>query len=382
VSLQVGELLFGIAIGVCLVEVLHSPEILRLIQQVYPQQPLIPGIAIFAVLLFVIAAVALSSVTVAKAVAYALPEKVLLWMLYPLKFFNQLIKPFTYIPIFVSVRLLRFFALTLPTERELAVSAEELSEIVERSSEAGEIEDEERELIQGVVEFSDTLVKEVMTPRADIIFVKEGAALEAIKERFVESGFSRLLVVGDELDTVRGILIAKDLIPLAGKSAEDFDLPALLRPAHFVSVVQPVDEVLRELQREATHLAVVLDEHGGVDGIITMEDLVEEIVGEIFDEHDVPEDEEEVQETHSGDLLVDGGMLIDDLNQMHNFEFPTGEYDTLAGLVIHQLGHIPESGEEVEIEGVQIKVEEVSQSRVTLLRIARVTEEGSDSVAA
>jgi putative hemolysin len=374
ISLQIGELLSGLAIGICLVELLHSPGFLDSIGTLYPQQPLVPGVLLFGLLVFLIVALGLVSVTVAKSISYAVPEKVLSWILLPLVFVNRLLKPFTLIPVVVSTKLLSYFNLNLPTERELAVSAEELSEIVERSSEAGEIQDEERDLFRGVVEFSDTLVREVMTPRADIAFVKEGAGLEEIKSAFIDNGFSRLLVVGDDLDTVRGILIAKDLIPLAGQDASEFEIEALLRPAHFISVLQPVDEVLRELQREATHLAVLLDEHGGVDGIVTIEDLIEEIVGEIFDEFDSPEDEEEVQHTKAGELLVDGGMLIDDLNEMHDFDFPSGEYDTLAGFVIDKLGCIPEVGEMLVYDGVHLQVEEVSQSRVTLLRISQQME--------
>jgi len=258
----------------------------------------------------------------------------------------------------------------------VVTTSEEFHEMVEQSGEAGHLEEDERELLEGALEFADTLIHEVMTPRADIIFIEEDATLEEIKEISLEQGFSRLLVTSHELDEVKGVLLFKDLVCFLGKEVPNFRVSDHLREAHFVSSIQPVDEVLHNFQKQAIHLAVVLDEHGGVDGIVTLEDLVEEIVGDIFDEHDSPEEEAEVRKTRAGDLIVDAGMLLSDLNEEHDFQFPKGEYSTVAGYLIHVLGRIPKKGEQLVTEQATLVVVESAQNRVTRLRICPAKNEG------
>jgi CBS domain containing-hemolysin-like protein len=285
-------------------------------------------------------------------------------------------------------RILGLLRVDAPAERDFGVSADDISEMVELSSEAGEIEEEEREMIQSVITLSDTVVREIMTPRTDIVSVTRDMSLDEVVGVFAKEGLSRLLVIGNDLDDVQGVLIAKDLIPLVGKVEPDFNFTRLIRPVYFVLNNKKVDELLAEFKREAVHFAVVLDEHGGVDGLVTVEDLIEEIVGDIFDEHDVPAEELEVVRTKSGDLLIAGSALIEDLNQSHGFSFPTGEYDTLAGFVIHHLGRIPSTGEIMEVDGIRIRVEEISQNRVVRLRIMyrkalkRIKKDGSVSTVA
>ncbi|MBX7145654.1 MAG: CBS domain-containing protein, partial [Oligoflexia bacterium] len=162
---------------------------------------------------------------------------------------------------------------------------------------------------------------------------------------------------------------AKDFISLLNQPGAKFELKRFMRRAYFVSNTKKVDRLLEEFRRDAVHFAVVLDEYGGVDGVVTLEDLIEEIVGEIFDEHDSPLEEASVVRTTSGDLLVDGSMLIDDLNINHDFDFPEGEYDTLAGFFIHSLGRIPALGEELEFKHLKLRVEEMSHNRITQVRI-------------
>ncbi len=304
-----------------------------------------------------------------KAIAFASPEKVLCRSAAVVLLLNRLLSPFVYVLEQLMGKVFGRFGIRIPIERELVVSAEEISEMVELSSEAGEIEEDEREMIQGVFEFSDTVVREVMTPRKDIVSVEESSSLEQITKLFVDERLSRILVTGSELDDVRGILLAKDFMGLVGHTTPRFDIKRFMRPAYFVSDSKRVDALLEEFKRDAVHFAVVLDEHGGVDGVVTVEDLIEEIVGEIFDEHDSPSDETPVVKTKSGDLLVDGSMLIDDLNDNHNLAVPQGEYDTIAGYLIHQAGRIPSAGEEYAFDGMKVIVEEVDQNRVTRVRL-------------
>lgn len=356
--------LISVQVGVYLAALLTGASILNF----WPARSIDFGLLALVELFFMLL-VCLSLGQAAKAVAFAGPEKVLCRIALPIMLFARIVSPFTFVLESVIGRLLTRVGVRVPVERELVVSAEELSEMVELSSEAGEIEEDEREMIQGVFEFSDTVVREVMTPRKDIVSVEESASLEQITQIFVNERLSRILVTGAELDDVRGILLAKDFMGLVGHGSPKFDIKRFMRPAYFVSDSKKVDALLEEFKRDAVHFAVVLDEHGGVDGVVTVEDLIEEIVGEIFDEHDSPAEEVSVQKTKSGDLIVDGSMGIDDLNDNHNLTIPIGEYDTIAGFLIHQFGRIPSQGEDHEFEGLKLVVEELNQNRITKIRI-------------
>ena len=257
----------------------------------------------------------------------------------------------------------------MPKERELVVSSEDLAEIVEASSEAGEIEDDERDMIENVVAFGDTIIREVMTPRKDVGAISIDLEIKEVLKVFAETGYSRLLVYGEDLDDVRGMLLIKDLIPYLEISDKSFSVEKYMRPITILPNTRKLDSVLQELQRDKSHLAVVLDEHGGVDGVVTVEDLIEEIFGEIFDEHDRPEYDQEIKKLRNGDFLVDARILIDDLNEVLPHAIPEGEYDTIAGFVINTMGRIPDSGEVVDWNGLSIRVEAVEQNRITKLRI-------------
>ena len=288
---------------------------------------------------------------------------------FPLFLLGKIVKPLVAILHLVSGAAVGALGLKPVEERERAVSVEELEEIVESSSEAGTIEEDESEMLQGVVRFSETLAREVMTPRNDIVFVQASASIAEARDVFVEQGMSRLLVIEGELDNVRGVLIAKDLIPLLGASDTSMSVGMFIREAFTIPCTMHIDDVLEQLKRRAVHFAVVLDEHGGVDGVLTLEDLLEEIVGDIYDEHDPPEEFAEFEMTKGGDLLIDGSSLVDDVNDEYALDLPTGEYDTIAGFIIHHLGRIPEEGELVEYNGQRIKVEVSEQNRISRLRV-------------
>ena len=360
---QAGSLLSGLTCGALCVFVFLNLK-------VSSSDDLLVKLAALILLILVVTSMALFFVQIGKAFLHQQTEKVLCIASPLLVSLHFLLKPFqTVLDHWVRLLFIRL-GFEIPYERELAVSAEEISRIVALSTEAGEIEEDEQELLQGVFEFSDTVTREVMTPRSDIVFVNTESSLTEVVDTFLESGHSRLIVIGEELDDVKGILLAKDLTGMVGKKNGTFDITKIMRPAHFVSGSKKIDDLLQELRIEAVHLAVVLDEHGGIDGLVTMEDLIEEIVGEIFDEFDRPADETEVKAMKSGELLVDGSMSLDDLNSLHGFEFEEGEYDTIAGFVIHKLGRIPDEGEIAEIAGVLIKIEQVVQNRIVLLRIS------------
>ncbi len=333
----------------------------------YPQELLL-----MTILIFLLGGIALTFLQIAKAIAFPRPTRTLCRIAIVVILFGKIVSPLVYVLRTIVGGVLKKVGITIPKEKELAISPEELNELVEISSRAGIIEEEEKQMIQHVFAFSETLVREVMTPRADIISIPENATLDEIKNLFDHEKVSRILVTGESLDDVKGVVMAKDLIPFVGASRKTFSLASILRPAFYVSETKHIDALLREFCREGTHYAVVIDEHGGVEGVVTQEDLLEEIVGEIFDEYDSPLDEVDVFKTRTGDLLVDGSIIIDDLNAQHRLSIPTGEYDTLAGFVIHLMGKIPIRGESVEYNGLLLTVEGVEQNRITQVRIKRL----------
>jgi putative hemolysin len=253
------------------------------------------------------------------------------------------------------------------------VSADDISELVRRGSEAGAIEDTEKELLEGVVELSDRIVREVMTPRKDIVHVRESATTADVVEAFVQHGVSRLLVCGTDLDEVKGVVLGKDLLRFVGKSVGNAAWREYVRPAYFVPNTKPVDALLVELRQKGCHLAVVLNEHGGVDGIVTLEDLVEEIVGDIFDEFDHPSDQTLILRDEHGMLTMDASVKVSRLADEFDITIPEGEYDTVAGFILAHLGHLPVPGERLANGDVELTVQTVDHNRIgrVTLRVLR-----------
>ncbi len=268
-------------------------------------------------------------------------------------------------------RVLRLVGVDASVLNEAVVSAEELGELAAASGEAGRIEEEQSEMIQSVVALSETPVRAVMTPRKDVIAVPLTASLDTLVQVIRQHRLSRLLVIGENLDDVRGLLLAKDLVQFVGQATVSFRMQPLIRPCAFVQAERRVAELLDEFRSKGVHFAVVQDEHGGVDGVVTIEDLVEEIVGDIYDEYDNPHQETPVREGRDGDHLIDGSLTVADLNSELHSEIPLGEYDTVAGYLMHVLGRIPHVGDSVTVAGLFIRVEEVQQNRVTKLRVRR-----------
>ena len=322
------------------------------------------------ILVFALASfISLTSSQIGRAISYTHPEIALCKSSSLILLISWCLGPITYILDGLVKDVTDAFELEMPKEREFVVSSEDLAEIVEASSEAGEMEDDERDMIENVVAFGDTIIREVMTPRKDVGAISVDLGIKEILKVFADTGYSRLLVFGEDLDDVRGMLLIKDLIPYLEKSEADFSVEKYMRPVTILPNTRKLDSVLQELQRDKSHLAVVLDEHGGVDGVVTVEDLIEEIFGEIFDEHDRPEYDQEIKKLRNGDFLVDARILINDLNEVIPHEIPEGEYDTIAGFVINMIGRIPDSGETVDWNGLSIRVETVEQNRITKLRI-------------
>lgn len=327
---------------------------------------------IIAVLLFLFSTILSMTLTqLAKAYALNSPERFLFLFSLPLVLFLKVFSPIISLVRKLSSVLLKKLNLRPVFERDVTITAEDFGLLAERSTRAGKLEEDEGDLIQGIVKFSDTLVQEVMTPRMDIISVHIDASIESAIAVFVENGLSRLLVVGDELDEVHGILIAKDLINLIGEDSSDKLIKDYIRNVFSCSTTMQIDDLLEEFQKNATHFAVVIDEHGGVSGVITVEDVIEEIVGDIFDEYDSPEDEQEVTKISSKEYIFDGGTLVDDINADYNFNIPVGEYDTIAGFILSELEEIPEPNAKISLDDITIEVLKVESNRIVEVRIVR-----------
>jgi CBS domain containing-hemolysin-like protein len=240
---------------------------------------------------------------------------------------------------------------------------EEFRELLSRANEAEMIEDSEAELIHSVFELGDTKVRSVMVPRTDMVSIEAGSTLRQAMSLFLRSGYSRVPVIGDNADDVRGILYLKDVVAvLNARSDGDRDpVDGVCRDVRYVPESKPVGDFLQELQRESTHVAIVIDEYGGTAGLVTLEDLIEEIVGEIVDEYDseVPE----MEQLSEGGFRVSARMSIDDLGELFDIDLEDDEVDTVGGLLAKTLGRVPIVGSEVQVGEIVLRAERVEGRR-------------------
>jgi putative hemolysin len=368
---QVGRFLSSTAAGFCLAFLMRDLMHLYVSAGSGAQFSYGALLALVVFALFVIGT--LIAVQVVKSLSLQFPERCLCTVALPLRFTYPFFGPVVFFLHTTVSKVLGRLDVRLSNEREMAMSADDLSEIVKMSSEVGTIEQSEKELIEGVVELSDRIVREVMTPRKDVVWVREDASIDEIVKVCREDGVSRVLVCGSDLDEVRGIFISKDLLRFVGHQVNSDAWKPYIRPAHFVPNTKAVDELLVELRETGIHLAIVLDEHGGVDGVVSLEDLVEEIVGEIFDEFDAPERDAASVIESDGALLLDGAVQISLLKEQYDIDLPEGDYDTVAGFVLAQLGRFPRPGESFGVDGCEFEILEVHQQRVARVALRRVS---------
>jgi putative hemolysin len=235
--------------------------------------------------------------------------------------------------------------------------------------ETGGEEAEEIKLITSVLEFGEAIVREVMVPRVDMVTVSSRDDTDRALDVVIAEGRSRVPVSGESLDEIVGVLYARDLLALMGSGKGPQPVTTIMRPPHFVPETERVHDLLRELQRRKVHLAIVVDEFGSTAGLVTIEDLVEEIVGEIIDEHDV--EEPMVTPVAGGGYLVDGRLPVDDLSELTGALLPEGDWDTVGGLLLGLAGQVPRVGEPFEVEGLVLTAEQVQGQRVSRVRVTR-----------
>lgn len=264
------------------------------------------------------------------------------------------------------------FATPFVGRRTIAmVTEEEIKMMVDAGSEGGAIEDEEKEMIYSIFQFGDTTVREVMVPRIDIVALDITTPLEEALNTIVEAGHSRIPLFEDSIDHIRGLLYAKDLLVMWRDGNTQRPINELLRPAYFVPESKKADDLLADLQQKKIHLAIVVDEYGGTAGLVTLEDLIEEIVGEIRDEYDFHE-EEAYQQVSANEYIFDAGIDLDDLNRLLTAHLPTEDSDTLGGYIYSKLGKVPSAGEKISDERYMFEVLEVEDRRIRKIRLTLI----------
>ena len=238
-------------------------------------------------------------------------------------------------------------------------------------------EQDERELLHSVVEFGDTVVREVMTPRPDVVAVQAGAPLAELRTLFVEQQYSRLPVYEGDLDHVLGFVFVKDLVPLADTAGDERIISRLLRPAHVVPETRRVAALLKEFQRQQIQIALVHDEYGGTAGLVTLEDLIEEIVGEIRDEYDV--EAEPIVDEGGGSFVFSGTVPVDDMAERLDVAVERQGFETVAGYLLARLGRVPRVGETLAVDQVAVEILDGEARRVQRVRIRRLESAGAGS---
>lgn len=255
---------------------------------------------------------------------------------------------------------------------------DDIQALIDVGEAEGILEEEEGELIHSIIEFGDTRVSEVMTPRPDIVAIPESATVREARDIMIESKYSRLPVYRDQIDNVEGLIYVRDLLERWAEGKEDEPIARLLRPVYFVPETKPVAELLEEMQKAHVQLSIVIDEYGGVAGLVTVEDILEEIVGEIEDE-DIGRDEEEIVESRDGAYEVLGSTEIGKIERLFGVEIEDDDFTTIAGLVINESGKVPRSGEHLTFRGLDVEVLEADERRIGRLRLKRASpEKGSE----
>jgi putative hemolysin len=312
-----------------------------------------------------------------KTLALSNPERFALFFAGPVEFMGTVFRPLVWVLTRANDFLVRLVGVR-PSDHD-TISSEELRILVERGGAQGTIEAEEEQMIGAVLELGESRVHEVMVPRIDIVSVPADIELDDLIDTIVQAGHSRIPVYDESIDNVIGILYAKDLLPYLKGVDHPPAIRTLLRTPLFVPESLSVDDLLHEFQRRKVHIAIVLDEYSGTAGLVTIEDLIEEIVGEIQDEYDVEEPMLELLSDH--EARVDGRANIDDLAEAFDLKWgeeDAEEFDTVGGLVYHHIGGIPQVGDVVNVDGLTLTVESTDGRRVGKVLAVRRQPEGTE----
>jgi putative hemolysin len=307
------------------------------------------------------------------------PEGTLLFLL-------PVIRPFLPLMAFAADPFHKLFDRSRRKEQELENGEEEepqdtgddIQALIDVGEAEGILEEEEGELIHSIIEFGDTRVSEVMTPRPDIVALAAGSSVREARDVMIESKYSRLPVYRDQIDNVEGLIYVRDLLQRWAEGDEDGPIAPLVRPVYFVPETKPVAELLEEMQKAHVQLAMVIDEYGGVSGLVTVEDILEEIVGEIEDEDIAGEELKDIVELSKECYEVLGSTEIGKIERLFDMEIEADDFTTIAGLVINESGKVPQPGERLTFRGLDLEVLEADERRINRLRVKRAEEKSNE----
>ncbi|MFY9570548.1 MAG: hemolysin family protein, partial [Blastocatellia bacterium] len=266
---------------------------------------------------------------------------------------------------------------SITEEEEAEETKEEIQAFIDVGEEAGIIEESEGELIQSIIEFSETTVDQVMRPRPQIVAIEAGSTVADVRQLMIESKHSRIPVYRDQIDTIEGIIYVRDLLAFCDAETMAKPVTSCMRAAYFVPESKSVRELLEEMQRAKVQIAMVIDEYGGVAGLVTVEDIIEEILGEIEDE-DETTSSDDVIHAEDGSYLIDGSAEIRKVELLYDKEIEADDFTTVAGLIINELGHVPAIGETLDFKGLRFEVVEADGKRVNRVRLSSLEEPAAD----
>ncbi|HTP65797.1 MAG TPA: hemolysin family protein [Geobacteraceae bacterium] len=257
------------------------------------------------------------------------------------------------------------------------VTEEEIQELMDAGEEEGLINEEENEMIRSIFALGDTVVREIMVPRTDMAYVTVDATVHEVLNTIIACGHSRIPVFDGTIDNIVGLIYAKDLLKYWGMEEPVVELKKILRPPYFIPESKNLEQLLHEFKKKRIHIAIVIDEYGGTSGLVTIEDLLEQIVGDIQDEYDVEEDW--LVEEADGSVVVDARLPIEELEEHFGIEIEREKFDTVGGLIFHLTGRIPAVGEEVANDTIQLTILQADERRIGRVRITRRAEQARET---
>lgn len=295
---------------------------------------------------------------------YQTPEKWLVRFTSLIHFITIIFTPFTYFPLKIAQN-------QNPDNVDNYVIEEDVIYLIDKGEEQGALDQDERKMISSILELNDTLVREIMIPRVDIFAIEENVILEDMLNEILESGYSRIPVYRETIDHIIGFLYTKDILKLWQKGHIKTTAQSILREVNFIPEMKKVDKLLEDMQKERIHVAIIVDEYGGVAGLVTLEDIVEEIVGEIQDEYDDGEIDL-IQQINENEYIINGRYDIDDFNNLLNCDFPTDESDTIGGFLYARIGHVPETGESLELDNILLTIQKIEGQRIQTIHCKKL----------
>lgn len=251
----------------------------------------------------------------------------------------------------------------------------EIEQLIDEGEQRGLISEDEGEMIQGIFSFRDTIAREIMVPRTEVVYARSETGIDEIIQLIIQSGHSRIPIYSDNVDNIVGTLHAKDLLPYWGKS--DVNVSGIVRSPYFIPETKKISEVLKDLRGNKSHIAIVIDEYGGTAGILTLEDIIEEIIGEVMDEYDA--DEKLIVEHEDGSVSVSAKLDVEELEDYLDVELPDGKFESVGGFVISLLGKVPSVDEKAVYNNIEMVVEAANDRRIDKLRVRKISPAESEA---